>query len=179
MPDPDDPTADLETGVAPRGDVDPAADAVNDHWEQVVADMSALAAEYRDAGWDAHELHPGDVSTVTDEDADRRGFDLLAPDNEFDPIADAVEDGGEFGSATVYRTMTHGVLFLLVVLENEATDTAVLLPAYYSPADQQDVVEYLRGADAVDIHVRPLDERSILTFRPDDPSLFLPDDGEA
>lgn len=178
MTDPDDPTEDLQTGVDPRGDVDPAADAVNDHWEQVVADMSDLADEYRDAGWDAHELHPGDVSTFTEDDVERRGFELLAPDNEFDPIADAVEAGGGFGSATVYRTMTHGVLFLLVALEDEATETAVLLPAYYSPTGDQDVVEYLKETDAVDIHVRPLDERTILTFRQDDPSLFLPDSRE-
>lgn len=176
MTDPDDPTAELRNGADPRGDVDPAADAVTDHWEQVLADMSELAADYRERGWDAYEVHPGDVTTVTEADPDRHGLELLAPDNEFDPIEDAVDAGAAFDSATVYRAMTNGVMFLLVVLEDEATEAAVLLPTYYSPVEDDAFVDYLEGTMAVAIHVRPLDQRTILTFHADDPSLFLPDE---
>lgn len=176
MTDSDDPTDHLPRGGDPRGDVDPAADAVTDHWEALMGDMSELADEYRDRGWDAHEIHPGDITTVTTEDADRRGIDVLAPDNEFDPVEAAVEAGTEFDNATVYRALTNGVLFLLVVLEDEPSETVVLVPAYYSPAEDRAFVQYLNTIDAVQIHVRPLDERTIVTFEASEPSLFLPDE---
>ena len=176
MTDRDDPTAHLPRDGSPRGDVDPDAAAVTDHWEQLVGDMAELAAEYRERGWDAHEIHPGDVTTITKEDVDRRGFDVLAPDNEFDPVEAAVEAGAEFGDATVYRAMTNGVLFLLAVLEDAASETVVLVPAYYSPAEDRAFVDYLATEPTVEIHLRPLDQRTIVTFQHDDPSLFLPDD---
>lgn len=181
MTDPEEPTDHRPGSQRPRGGIDPAADTVRDHWAELVADMEELAAEYREEGWTAHVVHPGDVTAITnrdhdDETEDREGFDVLAPDNEFDPIEDAVERGGGFATATVYRAMSDGVLFLLAVLEDRPSETAVLVPVYYSPAEDRAFARYLAEGESVEIHVRPLDRRAVVTFQHDDPSLFLPDE---
>lgn len=171
-----DPADELPGGVVPRDGPDPAAEAVVEHWPGLVADLADLADAYRERGWDVHEIHPGDVTVLAGEDATRHGFDVLAPDDEFDPVAAVVDDGATFPDATVYRRLEDGVCFLLVVLEDAAAETAVLVPAYYSPATEQAFVADLSERPTVELHLRPLDRRSLVTFQHDDPSLFLPNE---
>lgn len=158
----------------PDADADPGIDPTMPHWERVVEDMAATADEYRDRGWDAVEVHPGDVLAATDDH--RSGFELLAPDDEFERVAAAVDDSDGFDSANVFRAATEGTLFFVVVLEDPGTETAILLPAYYAPGENEEFVEMLQTEGEVRTHVRPLDQRRVLTFSHDDPSLFLPDD---
>ena len=62
----------------PAGDGAPAGDG----WSAVIEDMEATAAEYRERGWTALELHPGDSVLV---DSDRRtGLDVVLPGPEFE-----------------------------------------------------------------------------------------------
>lgn len=160
---------------------DPAehADEVPDHWQQVMADMAATAEEYRERGWDAHEVHPGDIGLFANRDAEgRTGIDLLAPDNEFDPVAEAFDAADGFEDAAVFRADTAGSVYIVVALESEATETAVLLPAHYSPPENEAFMDMVYEEGEVRIHVRPLNERRILTFTHEDPSLFLPDHSE-
>lgn len=159
----------------PRGDSTNPADAAMPYWEQVVEDMAATADEYREKGWDALEIHPGDVQ-VRAGDVERTGFELLAPDNEFDPLSEAVDAGDGFDSANVYRANPSGTVYAVVALEDESIETALLFPVYYAPGQHQDLVEMVRSEGEVRTHVRPLDDRRIFTFTHDDPSLFLPDD---
>lgn len=159
----------------PVGEPDNPADIAMPHWEQVVDDMAATADEYEERGWTAHEIHPGDVALITEGDG-RTGVDLLAPDNEFDPVAEAFDEAGGFEDAQVFRADTGGTLFLVVALEDEATETAVLFPVYYSPPEHDQFVEMVEQEGEIRIHVRPLDERRILTFTNEDVELFLPDE---
>ncbi|MBV0924486.1 hypothetical protein KTS45_09770 [Halomicroarcula limicola] len=151
----------------------PAADAMP-RWEQVVEDMAATATAYRDRGWDAHEIHPGDVA-ITADDVERTGAELLAPDNEFDPLVDAFDSTAGFERAEVFRADTGGTVYAVVAFENEAAATAVLTPVYYSPEKHDEFVEMVEREGEVRIHVRPLDERRVLTFTIGDPDGFLPD----
>jgi hypothetical protein len=163
----------------PVGEPDNPADDALPHWEQVMNDMAATAEEYRERGWDAHEVHPGDVGLfANDEKEGRTGIDLLAPDNEFDPVAKAFDDADGFADAKVFRADTGGTVFFVVALESAETETAVLLPAYYSPPEHEEFMDMIYEDGEVRIHVRPLNERRILTFTHEDPSLFLPDHGE-
>mgnify|MGYP000020601981 CR=1 FL=1 len=149
------------------------------HWERVMEDMAATAEEYRERGWDAHEVHPGDVGLFADEETEgRTGIDLLAPDNEFDPVAEAFDAAGGFENAEVFRADTGSTVFFVVALESAETETAVLLPAYYSPPEHEAFMDAIYEDGEVRIHVRPLNERRVLTFVHEDPSLFLPDRGE-
>jgi len=162
------------------GDPDTLGDDELSHWERVMEDMAATAVEYRERGWDAHEVHPGDVGIFADEDQEgRTGIDLLAPDNEFDPVADAFDAADGFEEATVFRADTGSSVFFVVALESAETETAVLLPAYYSPPEHEEFMDKIYADGEVRIHVRPLNERRVLTFTHDDPSLFLPEGEDA
>lgn len=164
----------------PVGEPDNPADDAMPRWEQVMEDMAATAEEYRERGWDAHEVHPGDVGLFADPDKEgRTGIDLLAPDNEFDPVAEAFDAADGFESAQVFRADTEGTIYLVVALESEATETVVLLPAYYSPPEHEAFMDMIYADGEVRIHVRPLNERRILTFTHEDPSLFLPNGDDA
>jgi hypothetical protein len=160
---------------APHGadpGTDTGMDATADYWERVVEDMAATANEYREDGWDVVEIHPGDVMVATE---DRRsGFEVLAPDDEFDRAAAAVDDSDGLESANVFRAETEGSLFFVVALEDQSTETALLVPLQYVPGEESDFVEMVEEDGEVRTHVRPLDQRRVLTFTHDDPSLFLP-----
>lgn len=159
----------------PRTDPDTSVDEAMPNWEELMTDMTELADDYERRGWTALQVHPGDIAAFPGE-AGRRGLELLAPDNEFDPIAEAFDAADGFGSAEVYRAVEAGMVYLLIVLEAPDIETVVLLPAYYSHGNDTAFVEMLETAEAVPVHVRPLDQRRILTFTHDDPSLFLPAD---
>jgi hypothetical protein len=161
----------------PVGEPDTAADDLLPYWDEVVADMEATAAEYRERGWTAYEVHPGDVGVFGDKEKEgRTGFDLLAPDNEFDPVAEAFDEADGFGSAEVFRADTDATTFVVAAFEDEPSETAVIVPMHYSPHEDTEFVDMIREDGEVRIHVRPLDERRILTFTSGDPDLFLPDD---
>ena len=161
----------------PRGDPENPVDIAHPYWDEVMDDMAATAAEYRDQGWDAIEVHPGDVAVFADRG--RTGIELLAPDDEFDDLSTAYDEADGFESAQVFRADPGGSIFLVIALENPGTETVALLPAYYSPLEHNEFVEMIRDEGEVRTHVRPLDERRILTFTHDDPSLFLPPEDEA
>lgn len=145
------------------------------NWQQVMEDMETTAEEYRDRGWQAIPIHPGDVA-VFSEALDRTGIELLPPDNEFDKLAKAFDAAAGFESAEVLRAETAGSVYVVVVLEDEPTETAALLPAYYSPSEQEEFVDMIQSDGEVRIHVRPLNERRVLTFSHEDPTLFLPEE---
>ncbi len=143
-------------------------------WERLIDDMAATAQEYREQGWRAIELHPGDVSVFPGDDG-RRGFELLPPDDEFDAASEAFDESDGFDGAEVFRAVEGGVVYVLVVLESPETETALLAPAYYDHGQETEFVDMLESADAVPIHVRPLNERRVLTFTHREPSLFVPE----
>ena len=153
-----------------------------DHWDDMLADMEATATEYRDRGWDVLELHPGDVTALgPTEERDSFGLDVLVPGNEFDELEALVADGATFDSYQVFRGEGSGLVLLLIVMEDETDELAVVFPAYFSPAESSDMREAALSTGKMYSHVRPLDKREIVTFTHDDPSLFFsaPDDESA
>lgn len=170
--------ADWQTAVSdmdPKGEPENPASLAQPRWLQVIDEMEATAEAYRDRGWEAEVIHPGDVVTFT-EAKGRQGLELLAPDNEFDAAAGLFDACDGFSSAEVYRAVDGATVYLVIALEDTETGGALCLPAYYSHADDTAFVKMLRESDAIPIHVRPLDERRILTFSHQDPSLLLPDE---
>lgn len=144
--------------------------AIRDHWDDLVADMDATAEEFRAAGWDVLELHPGDVTVVTESN---RGFDVLVPDDEFDRLREWVADS-EFPDYDVYRAEA-GITFLLLVVKDPDDERAVCCPLYYERDDETT----LRGLAEADgelwTHVRRLSEEFV-HLQHGDPSLFFPDE---
>jgi hypothetical protein len=150
---------------------------VVDRWERVMEDMHATAEEYRDAGWEVVAIHPGDVTVVDPRDIEadgydlRAGLDVLAPDDEYDRLHDLVADR-TFGEYEVLRAVENRVVFLVVLLEADAGDAAVLVPAYYD----LDEAASLRSFDHLHTQVRRLKGGPVVTFTHEDPTPFLPDE---
>ncbi|QLH83187.1 DUF7529 family protein [Halosimplex pelagicum] len=149
-----------------------AASAVREHWEDLIGDMDATAAEFEEAGWETLRLHPGDVTAVT---GDRWGFDVLVPDDEFERLREWVE-AGAFDEHDVYRVES-GIQFALVVLKDDDGERAVCCPLYYDDAAVEGLGELAERRGRVETHVRNLAEEYV-TFTHDEPDLFFPDDGD-
>jgi hypothetical protein len=158
------------------GEVTPENEQVQNYWEEVVDDMEATAEQYRDQGWTVLECHPGDVVALapdTGERIDRWGLDLLVPDDEFDVLHEWVEEEGySFDAFEVFRAQGGGVVYVVVAMQDEATDHAVLFPAFYDPSRSQGMLDAAVEAGEMHTHLRPLSETAIVSFTQSDPSLF-------
>ena len=142
---------------------------VADRWEDVLADASATAAEYREEGWAVLELHPGDVTPLTD---DPFGFDVLAPDDEFADLRAAVEDV-EVDRTSVYRAQDGGVRFYVTVAEATDAGRAVVVPTFLLLADLPALQQRAEDAGVMYTHVRTLSLDERVTFRHEDPDRFF------
>ncbi|MGB9930917.1 DUF7529 family protein [Haloarcula amylolytica] len=168
--------------------VDPESnpfDRVVGHWEQVIDDMAATAAKYRDAGRETIELHPGDVTLLTGEprtmaeqtgeyepDSRRLGFDVVVPGDEFRRLADALGNR-PVDRYEVFRATGDGMVFLLVALEC-GDDLAAFVPLYYDRSDRE-ALEQVAADRGLYSHIRPLSEDEVVTVAHDDPDPFFPD----
>lgn len=152
-------------------------DRVLDHWDDVIADMEATAAQYRDDGWDVAEVHPGDVAVATEgEYLNRWGLDVLVPDNEFPEIERrVVEENGDFDSCEVFRASAGGMVFVVVAMLDEGRRDAIVFPVYYDPTEAEEVFERAHQEGEMHVHLRTLSEDPVVTFTQDDPSLFAPE----
>jgi len=145
-----------------------AAEAVQEHWTDLLEEMEATAEGLREEGWAVLELHPGDVTV----DADALALDVLVPDNEFDRLEAWVEGGGgSFDEHDVYRTAA-GAVFLLVVARDDRDRRAVCWPAYYDPADALELKRRSREAGQLHSRLRRLSGEAV-EFTHGEPSLFF------
>lgn len=159
------------------GAVSPEVEAVQNRWEQVITDMEATAAEYRERGWTVLELHPGDVAALGPDRADRWGLDLLLPDDEFRDLEGWVTDETDrFDTCEVLRGSSGGILFLVVAMLDGPSERAVLFPAYYDPARAEGLLEAAESAGELRAHLRPLSGAPVVTFAIDEPSLVFPEE---
>ncbi|MCT9095227.1 hypothetical protein [Haloarchaeobius sp. HME9146] len=142
-------------------------------WERVVADMEATAEEYREAGWEALECHPGDIATITEGEG-QTGLDVVLPDDEFDRIEAAYDADGDFDEVEAFRAVEQGIVFAVAALKNATTETALLVPIYYDADSSQEFLQMVSEEGELRIHLRPLDQRRILTFTQHEPAPFLP-----
>jgi hypothetical protein len=146
-------------------------DRVVEPWEAVTEDMEATAEEYREAGWEVLELHPGDVTVL---DGERYGLDVLVPGNEYEPLTDLAA-AGTFDSYEVYRAEEAGIAFVLAVLEDQTNDQAVCCPAYYDESEADEMARRAHAEGRMYTHIRPLANDEAVTFAYEDPDLFFAD----
>ncbi|MDS0475615.1 hypothetical protein [Natrinema sp. 1APR25-10V2] len=140
-------------------------------WRAVVEDMAATADEYRDRGWTALELHPGDSVLV---DSERRtGLDVVLPGPEYEDLESLTEDC-TFADVDVFRAEQSSMLYLLVVEKDPNTETAVFVPAYYDPGSGQSKLETIQSDGELRLFCRRLDD-DYVEFVHDDVTPFLPE----
>jgi|GEM_PF-526949 len=156
------------------GNIHLVENAIENHWEDVMADLYATAEEYEEMGWDTVTVRPGDVAlTTVDELGDHTPvFLVTCPQSAWEGIDDLFEDGVAFDRAEVFRATVDQAVFVVVVLEAEAAETAVLYPVYYSLLEWGPA--YGQGEDAkVYTRLRHIDGR-FHQVEHDDPELFAP-----
>lgn len=158
---------------------DPASSQVAAVWEELLADCSATAAEYRENGWETLELRPGDVTVVTGDHGDRAGLDVLVPDDEYRELEAWYEDLSVDGY-DVFRSTVDLVVCLVVVVRDETARRAVLYPLVYSAVDDQARALFEAATDrgVVYTYLRRL-SGDCIRFRHDDPGLLAPPSGDA
>lgn len=151
-------------------DQDRPLDRVASHWDAVVEDMAATADEYREAGAEVVELHPGDVVPRPD----LGGFDVLVPDSEFEATREVVGDT-RLPRTDVYRARAADVAFFVAVLAAEDGSAAVCCPLFYHLSDDE-VAQLQRGvyeSGTLRAYVRPLANDAAVVLQFDDPDVFF------
>ncbi|WP_247729130.1 DUF7529 family protein [Halovivax limisalsi] len=154
----------------PAGDV-PRNIVGTDGWQSVLADMSATADSYRDRGWSALELHPGDAVLVDTDD--RTGLDVLLPGDEYEELEGLVDENS-FGDVEVFAAESGGVIYLLIVERDPVSETAVFVPAYYERSDPRGTLETIRTNGRLRVFCRRLNNDYVV-FEHTDLGPFLPD----
>ncbi|QLG60773.1 DUF7529 family protein [Halorarum salinum] len=150
---------------------------VQDLWEDVIEDMEATAAEYREAGWEALELHPGDVTALPTASAatesDRLGLDVLLPGDEFRELEELME-GTSFDEYDAYRAEEGGVVFLVVAMKAPEAGLVVVLPLYYAVREAEEMLDRVAARGEMRTFLRPLDDSRRVVFSQDEPDNLLP-----
>lgn len=140
-------------------------------WESLTADAEAIADEYREDGWDAHVLSPGDVTPLADGERPF-GLSVLVDSTAFE-LVESLSSTESFDDCEVYSHVTGPLVSLLVVERSEAAQTALLIPAYYNKAEAAEFLDTVRDRGEVPIHVRALGTE-LITFTHDEINVFLP-----
>lgn len=168
-------------------DVDPEAqlppEGVLGHWEAVVEDMAATAAEYRDEGWEVVELYPGDVMPLSGQQSngDQYGIELVVPGEDARTVQNLVSaPDAAFDSCSVFRAVESGIVFLVVAVEDSDRGVAIVFPAYYDSddVDAQEMLEAATRNGEMRTYVRDLAADAVSTFSHEDPELFYPPNEE-
>lgn len=154
-------------------------EAIAVYWSDFVDDCEAIVAEDREAGRETHLLSPGDVTPIS-EPPENAGLDVLVPGETFDTLLAWVEeDGRTFERTTVYRQERENVVFLLLSLYDEPTETACYVPMTYHVGAAEAMIGTVRETGAITITLRPLSGDDAVQFDHDEPDLFLPPESSA
>ncbi len=139
--------------------------------------MEATAAEYRDAGWEALELHPGDVTALPTASArvesDRMGLDVLLPGDEFRELEELVEDAA-FDEYDAYRGEEADVVFLVVAMKAPDEGLVVVFPLYYARREANEMLKRVAARGEMRTFLRPLDDSQRVVFSQEEPDNLLP-----
>lgn len=151
---------------------------LEDAWEDVIADMEATAEEYREAGWETLECHPGDVTPLPNREStaepDRLGLDVLLPGDEFRELEDLVADG-EFSQYDAYRAAESDTVFLVIAMKAPDAGVAVLFPLYYSITQALPMLRGVAERAEMRTYLRPLDDSRRVVFSQEEPERLLPE----
>ncbi|MFC6991311.1 hypothetical protein ACFQH3_05725 [Haladaptatus sp. GCM10025707] len=144
-----------------------ALDAVAAHWEDLIDDMEATAAEYRELGWEVVTVYPAQVFP----DMKLPGFDILIADNDYAAAVEFTEEN-EVEEYDVYRAETDAIFFL-AVMRDESNGRALLVPGYYSMEKGSE----LRGRidDSLTIALNRLKRDVAVSISLEQPAAFFPE----
>lgn len=149
---------------------------VTGFWDRVVGRAEDAAAAYRDAGWDAVALHPGNTTPVPAMAGDGRGdygLSVLVPSDEFEAVEEA-RARASFEDADVRRVGRGEAVFLVAAFLAPHAGEAVVVPAYYRRKEAASMLDRAMSAGEMRVLVRSPDGESAV-FRHGDPASWTRD----
>lgn len=152
------------------------SDALKDAWSATLADMEALAAEYEQEGWHVVAIPAGHTAPEPPDSGveGRFGLVYLVADNHAEDFEEAFSVG-EFPRYDVYRNAAGGEVFVVTVLLDPESESAILLAGGFTRYHAQSLVGTAIETGEMYTHVQTLDRTQLGSFRHDDPEKFFPE----
>ncbi|WP_160134328.1 DUF7529 family protein [Halococcus salsus] len=151
------------------------ADALKNAWAATLDDMEALAAEYADEGWETITVPAGHTAPEPPDSGveGRFGLVYVIPGDRAEDVATAIE-AGEFPRYDVYRNEAGGQVFLVTVLTDPDTETAVFVAGGFERRTSRSLLSAVQDAGVMYTHLQKLDGTPVGSFEHDDPGKFFP-----
>ena len=106
-------------------------------WEDTIADMKAIAEEWREEGYEVTDIISVDAGPIgrdsNDEDGEY-GMEFVIPDDDADAFVEAFE-AGEYGQYDVYRGEVEADAFIVEELVDHEVERVILLAGAYHLRD--------------------------------------------
>jgi hypothetical protein len=136
-----------------------------DAWAATIEDMRATAEDLEANGWNVLTLTPGDTSVEAPDDgeSDRFGLVYVVGDGDGDAFESAHE-AGTFPRYEVYRGERAGRVFLVTVLLDPETETAVLLAGTYEREEAAGCLRAAAEEGTMYTHLHTLDGTHLGSF---------------
>lgn len=145
-------------------------------WEDTIADMKAIAEEWREEGYEVTDIISVDAGPIgrdsSDEDGEY-GMEFVIPDDDADAFVEAFE-AGEYGQYDVYRGEVEADAFIVEELVDHDVERVILLAGAYHLRDTQMAAWAAREEGEMFTFVRTLDKTRLGTFRHDGYRKFFP-----
>ncbi|HET7323100.1 MAG TPA: hypothetical protein VFJ06_02085 [Halococcus sp.] len=144
-------------------------------WSATLADMDALAADYEDEGWKTVTIPAGHTAPESPDSGveGRFGLVYVIPGNYADAFEEAFETG-EFPQYDVFRNETEREVFLVTILADPETETAIFIAGGFTRYDSRPLIQAVQEEGEMYTHVQTLDETVLGSFRHTDPKKFFP-----
>ncbi|WP_336035885.1 DUF7529 family protein [Halobacterium yunchengense] len=153
-----------------------ATESLKRAWEQTLADLSAIAEEYRADGYDVAEIPAVDAGPIgrdTNDPDGEYGVEFVIADNYVDRFTDAFE-AGEFPQYDVYRAEEGEDAFVVVELADPDAEVVILLAGAYPIRDETMCAFAAREEGEMFTFVRTLDGTRHGAFRHEGYRKFFP-----
>ena len=143
-------------------------------WERTLEEMTALAAERADEGWDTLTVTAADTAPTPPDagETDRFGLVYTVGGDVASDVA-AAHDAG-FDRYEVYRRQVGGTLFLVTELRNTGERRAVFVAGAVDLTVADRLVEAARERGELYTHLQTLDWTHLGSVHHDDPGAFFP-----
>ena len=153
-----------------------SADVHKGAWQRTLDDMTAMADELEDEGWDVVTIASGHTAPKPPDagDDDRFGFVHVVPDNHAEEFVAAFEDGA-FSQYRVFRNEMQGRVFMVTQLLDPEAEQVILIAGNFEMRHAPGLVNTALEEGEMYTHVQKLDKTHLGSFRHDDVEKFFPE----
>ncbi|KTG29298.1 DUF7529 family protein [Haloferax profundi] len=154
------------------------ADRRREAWGATLDDMTALADEYEEEGWDTVRIAAGDTGTFGpgDAKADEEAFGIayVVPGDKAEDVADLFEESS-FPEYEIYRAENDGLVYMVTALFAPDIQTAVFVAGAFELRHALNCATTAIERGRMYSYLQKLDGTLVGVVEHDDPDKFFPD----